>query len=138
MATTYGFKEYERLARTITVEDLFNMGMNYTNTPLEEGFAKLLVNYELKNQGTSLVPRGGLTLVNPKLANQVLSNGKTYAVHHVGLTMVSSTDGLDATVHKYILVAALVSNPVRFDLSSAYCFVEADGEYICEIGRAHV
>lgn len=131
MATTFGFKEYERLARTITVEDLFNMGMNYSNTPLDEGFAKLLVNYELKNQGTSLVPRGGLTLVSPKLANQVLDNGKTYAVHHVGLTMVSSADGQDATVHKYILVAALTADPVRFDLSSVYCFVEADGEYIC-------
>lgn len=44
--------------RTMTTESNFNQGMKYTTSPLEEGFAKLLVNYELKDDGNKLVPRG--------------------------------------------------------------------------------
>lgn len=136
MATTSAYKEYQRLARIMTVEDLFNLGMSYVDTPLEEGFAKLLVNYDLKNQGTSLTPRGGFKCLNSNLgasASDGNFNGWNYAIHHVGTTLVASYDGANASLHKYVLIAQTTPQG-HLDLPCFFwqnvrCYVEVDGDY---------
>jgi hypothetical protein len=132
--TSSDYKAYERLPRYITVEDLFNMGMSYVDTPLASGFSRLLVNYDLKNQGNSIVPRGGLKLVTPTLANAQLSGGSAYAIHHTGMTLVKSIDGSDATMHKYILVAPIVVHPVTgavcYSLADVHCFIETASGFL--------
>jgi hypothetical protein len=99
MATTGNYKEYERLQRSMTIEDLFNLGMNYTNTPLAEGYAKLLVNFDLKNQGTGLAPRGGIKSAHNSANIAEAATGTGYAVHHVGTTLVQTSDGADASLY---------------------------------------
>ena len=145
MAVTSPYKEYQRLERAMTVEDAFNLGMSYTDTPLQEGFAKLLVNFDLKNQGTCLVPRGGLKAVHETIGGENLDavyynfNG-VHAIHHTGTALVESCDGTDATLHKYIFVASVVTPNFRWEDYTPYayfntdmlqCYIEVeDGVYI--------
>lgn len=50
----------ERSARLQMIEEKFNSGMQFTNTPLLEGFAKSIVNYDMVDSGVALAPRTGL------------------------------------------------------------------------------
>lgn len=133
MATTSAYKEYQRLARIMTVEDLFNLGMYYGNNPLQEGYAKLLVNFDLKHQGNSLVPRGGIKLVEPDLGACVFNTPSPYAVHHIGSALILTEDGNDATVHKYVLLAPVVkhiaTNKLTFSLDGACIIAQTPTGY---------
>lgn len=75
------YKSYSRKRRVLLTEELFNAGMYYTDAPLAPGFLKLLVNYDLKDRGASLVPRPGL---------------RTYAL---GLHRKNAEEGLPHTVY---------------------------------------
>lgn len=55
------FKTYERGTRAQVPEEIYNKGMQYTNAPLQEGYCKLLLNYDIKNNGDILSPRPGLS-----------------------------------------------------------------------------
>lgn len=149
MAVSSSYKEYQRLERIMTVEDVFNLGMSYTDTPLREGFAKLLVNFDLKNQGTSLVPRGGLKAVHETIGGENLDavyyglNG-AHAIHHTGTALVESFDGTDATLRKYIFIASVVPpnflgeedyTPYAFfNMDVMQCYIEVeDGVYISAV-----
>lgn len=63
MAGVYEFKKNIRQQRLQLIEENFNFGMQYTSVPLTEGYSKLLVNYDIHDQGTSLTPRPGLRAV---------------------------------------------------------------------------
>lgn len=58
MATIY--KQNTRTLRQVNTETNYNKGMFFVNTPLTEGYSKLLVNFDFSNDGASLVPRRGL------------------------------------------------------------------------------
>jgi hypothetical protein len=60
MADKAFFKTYKRQKRVHLADELFGMGMQYTNAPLNEGFVKTLINFDAKDKGESLVPRPGL------------------------------------------------------------------------------
>ena len=63
MANLYEFKKNERQPRLQNIEEKFSYGMQYSNTPLEEGFSKLLINFDMQDRGDSLTPRPGLRTV---------------------------------------------------------------------------
>lgn len=63
MANTGNFKTYERDVRYQTTQAAFVAGMYYTNTPIPEGTAKVLVNYDVSIDGASLKPRKGMQTV---------------------------------------------------------------------------
>ena len=50
----------ERGSRMQNIEEAFNKGMQFTNTPLPEGFSRVMVNYDLVDSGAALAPRPGL------------------------------------------------------------------------------
>lgn len=60
MATTSSFKTYERDVRYQTTQAAFTSGMYYADTPIPEGAAKVLVNYDVSMDGMSIKPRRGL------------------------------------------------------------------------------
>ena len=60
MATTSNFKTYERGSRYQTTQTMFTAGMYYADTPIPEGAAKVLVNYDVSMDGISIKPRRGL------------------------------------------------------------------------------
>lgn len=140
MATTGSYKEHGRLDRVMTVEDLFNYGMSYVDTPLPEGYVKLLVNFDLKNQGTSLVPRGGLKTIDPVLGwfdpyGDYSAHSFEYTIHHVGSALVESYDGTTATLCRYILVTQTLLpgfhgvKGYTFQWKDTRCYVEIDGVF---------
>ena len=72
MANTGTFKTYERDVRYQTTQAAFVAGMYYANTPLPEGTAKVLVNYDISIDGVSLKPRKGLQTIRTAKSQQDL------------------------------------------------------------------
>lgn len=62
MAALYEYRStsFQRQHRLQLIEDKFGSGMQYTNTPLPEGFVKSLVNFDMHDDGGALTPRLGL------------------------------------------------------------------------------
>lgn len=128
------YKEYGRLTRYMTVENSFNGGMTYENRPLNDGYNKLMVNFDLRNQGTSLVPRGGIHTVQEIASGTTLTD---WYVHHIDYCYVSTEDGSDAQLRRYILLTrADITDNTRFTYAGAIVLVEQDnGNYaICNTG----
>lgn len=60
MSTKQPYKTYTRGQRIQDTNFVFSNGMRYTDAPLEEGFSKLLVNFDFDSNTGSLKPRKGL------------------------------------------------------------------------------
>lgn len=60
MSTKQPFKNYVRGQRIQDTNIIFSNGMSFTNAPLEEGFSRLLVNYDFDTNSRTLKPRKGL------------------------------------------------------------------------------
>lgn len=67
------FKKFQNTTRTFSSEEQFNLGMNYTNSPIEPGQLKVLLNFDIADDGFSLTPRAGFR--TNKIA---ITNGGTY------------------------------------------------------------
>lgn len=70
--------------RLQNIEEKFNSGMSFTNTPLLEGSLKALVNFDIHDSGASLVPRPGLKTIrgftgNNPATDQIISAKEQYA-----------------------------------------------------------
>lgn len=112
-------------ARYLTNEDNFSAGMKYTAAPHTTGYAKALVNFDLKNDGECLVPRGGLHDVASRVAAVVA--GKQYidfCTHHASAAYVQ--DGADATLCNYHIIGGVTE--AGFDLNTATLVLEYNGE----------
>lgn len=113
----------------MTNVDDFSSGMKFTNAPHASGYAKSLVNFDLKNDGECLVPRGGLH----DIANRVSAVlAETYfidmCVHHCASMYISEADDTDATLCQYYIVGGMTAT--GFELNTARLVVEYNGEYI--------
>lgn len=78
------FKKQFRSQRIQTVEESFNLGMQYTNTPLMTGACKLSVNFDMKDNGEILLPRPAIQATKVSGKNvagsyTVMVDGKTSA-----------------------------------------------------------
>ena len=60
MAQLGNFKYYERQRRQATIDTDFSKGMYYSSGPIEEGYVKTLINYDIASNKSSLVSRPGL------------------------------------------------------------------------------
>ena len=108
MATTQLFKNTAKNAhrrRYMTNEDQFSKGMQFTNAPLSDGYAKAIVNFDFKNDGESLVPRGGLhnIVLNP-VCDIPIAVDHDYFVHHADATYVLDHNGADAALCNYFIL----------------------------------
>lgn len=111
MSTTQLFKNTSNNVhrrRYMTNEDQFSKGMQFTNAPLASGYAKALINFDLKNDGTSLVPRGGLHDVQSRLASVLYSLiTPDYFIHHSDAAYVSNYDETDAYLCNYFILTTV-------------------------------
>lgn len=64
MATSSTYKSYARGQRLMLTEGSFAAGMLYTGLPIAEENAKVLLNFDLKENGASITPRGGFEPYN--------------------------------------------------------------------------
>lgn len=115
--------------RYVTTIDDFSSGMKYTNAPHEEGNAKAIVNFDFKNDGECMVPRGGLHTIHRNISAILYSaNAIDYCVHHATSAYVLDADESDATLCQYI-----ITGPVHvegFSVAAADVIVEYNGTFI--------
>jgi hypothetical protein len=76
MGTKQPFKTYARGQRVQDTTITFAKGMSFTDAPLEEGFSKLLVNYDFGADGNTLKPRRGLRTTDEGLFTQPTTSVK--------------------------------------------------------------
>lgn len=133
MAGTQLFKNTSRNAhrrRYMTDEDQFSKGMQYTNAPLSDGYAKAIVNFDIKNDGVSLVPRGGLHDFASQVCDIGLSVDADYFVHHADATYVLDYQGKDAALCNYFILCKRNINTVAPDISSTKLMLEHKGHFL--------
>lgn len=127
MATTQLFKNTGRnihRKRYMTREDQFSKGMQFTNAPLTSGYAKALVNFDLKNDGTSLVPRGGLHCTGFKQQMMSMGVDTDYFIHHSDATYVSNYTDTDSYLCNYYILCKAYMNTSAADIASAKLVLE--------------
>lgn len=71
MGTKQAFKTYARGQRVQDTNISFASGMSYSTAPLEEGFSRLLVNFDFGEDGNTLKPRRGLQTTEEGLFDYV-------------------------------------------------------------------
>lgn len=59
MITGTAYKQSMRQSRSINVDEVFTLGMLYSNAPISEGLSRLIVNYDTDSTGAILTPRPG-------------------------------------------------------------------------------
>lgn len=92
MAYDYSFKKFENTPRQFSPEETFNLGMNFTDAPVETGSVKFMLNFDLSDDGVSLKPRAGvrttMTAVSTEESSTFEGNnglyhiGAAYEYHH--------------------------------------------------------
>ena len=131
MAITSSYKTQAVHQRVMTTESVFTKGMKYTNQPLPEGYIKTLINFDIKDDGETIKPRGGLqnyTDVVATIAHMYTNN--PCSMHNSGVTYVMLPDESDAILCHYA-VFGQCTTAKNFRLQYAQMLVEYDGEYFC-------
>lgn len=132
MAGTQLFKNTARnihRKRYMTDEDQFSKGMQYTNEPLGEGYAKAIINFDLKNDGVSLVPRAGLQRLTPNICDLTMAIDSDFLIHHADATYVLDYQGKDAALCNYYILCKRSVLTAAPDLSSAKLMLEYKNQY---------
>ena len=125
------FKSYGRQPRNITVEEMYGMGMQYTNTAMMEGFCKALINFDLKDKGAVLSPRSGYRELHTLLVG---TQAFKQTVHHIGQAAVLNTTTSEDTSERYILTCP-DDGQEWFDFDNARVLIEA--QFTPEFGNAN-
>lgn len=97
-ATDYQFKKFQNTTRTFNSEEQFNLGMNYTDSPVEPGQSKVLLNFDIANDGVSLKPRAGF-----RTTKTAVSNGTTYSPNGAQVLSTVIEKRYQGTVYKCIV-----------------------------------
>lgn len=129
MAATYKNTGTHR-TRQMETEEVFVRGMKYTNTPHDPGYAKTIVNFNIKNDGEVFAPRGGLRVVRSEVTRQLLDTDihSDYCVHHTHMMYVK-TESSDAILCHYIL-ASTIDSSEQFLLKNAKLIIELNNDYL--------
>lgn len=134
MAGTQLFKNTSKnihRRRYMTDEDQFSKGMQFTNNPLPDGYAKAIINFDLKNDGVSLVPRGGLHDITaaPVCSIEALVD-TDYFIHHADATYVQDSSGNDADLCNYFILCKRGFAAAAPELSAAKLMLEYNNTFM--------
>lgn len=82
MALTQKYKQQQQQVRVMTNESNYLKGMYFTDTPLVEGYSRVLVNFDIDSMSGKIKPRKGLQslgIIKPEgKAKQYLNNGSGF------------------------------------------------------------
>lgn len=110
MATTSLYKDtLNHRTRIMTTEDSFSKGMRVTNAPLDTAYARVMCNYDLKNDGEVLKTRAAL-----KPTGTAVTFGETdvfKVIHSTGSANVESVKGTDKTNQMLHYVSMATEDP---------------------------
>lgn len=108
MATTSLYKDtLNHRTRIMTTEDSFSKGMRVTNAPLDTAYARVMCNYDLKNDGDVLKSRAALKPTGTSITFDTADIIKV--IHSTGSASVDSVKGSDKTnqILKYAALATV-------------------------------
>ena len=97
-ATDYQFKKFQNTTRTFSSEEQFNLGMNYTDSPIEAGQSKVLLNFDISNDGVSLRPRAGF-----RTTKAAVSNGTVYTPNGAQILSAIVEQKFEDTVYQCVI-----------------------------------
>ena len=133
MGLTQKYKQKQQQVRVITNESNFGKGMFYTDVPLGEGHAKMIINFDIDSATGKLVPRKGLqtqACVFSKVSEFTLpTNG--YNI------LLNSKIGYTESIQNSVL-HSIAYNTATQDTKLLTCTLEdpADIKYnVCEISN---
>ena len=99
MALTQRYKQVRQQARVLTNESNYLNGMYFADTPLAEGYSRVLINYDIDSLSGKLKPREGLQslgIIKPQsTAKQYLNNSSGFNVDFVFVKYFSSIQPKD-------------------------------------------
>ena len=113
------YKQYTRTPRSQAVTNNFSGGMCYTNQPIQEGYCRLLVNYDVTDSGRSISSRPGLFVTKHQIV-------KEYTIDS------SEFEAFDLTASKFITEAQVRNidwhyEPVYIFLKDAMVINDREG-----------
>ena len=113
------YKQYARTPRSQAVTNNFSGGMCYTNQPIQEGYCRLLVNYDVTDSGRSISSRPGLFVTKHQIV-------KEYTIDS------SEFEAFDLTASKFITEAQVRNidwhyEPVYIFLKDAMVINDREG-----------
>ena len=83
--TDYQFKKFQNTTRQYAPEETFNLGMNFTDAPVETGAVKFMLNFDLSDDGVSLKPRAGVRTTMTAVSTQKSKEfGGDSGLYHIG------------------------------------------------------
>lgn len=127
------FKGAGRVPRQIVTEESYAKGMQYTASPLLEGFCKALINFDFRDAGQMLVPRPGWRTLHSEMAAHT---ALPQTLHHHGQAIIRDlTTGVDDTA-TYILLNPRDDTAEYTDFSAGTTLLEDD--FSPEFGGQHV
>lgn len=134
------YKTHDGALRTMVSENNFVSGMYYTDTPLAEGQNKMIMNFQLANNGATLKPRPGYQTYEALTGLAVVEADKDCIVHHTTQMYMSKQNSDDVVLCRYYLAGSVyettsderaVGMPnTLFDLQTAKLSAVYDGKNI--------
>lgn len=116
MSLTQKYKQQQQQVRVLTNESNYLNGMYFTDTPLAEGFSRVLINFDIDSLSGKLTPRKGLKslgLIRPSESSRVhLDNTQGFNI--VAKSKICSVSDSDSSsnISKY-LQAVLYNTELR-------------------------
>ena len=130
MATMTSYNATAVHKRTVVTESVFTKGMKYTNQPLPEGYIKTLVNFDIKDDGETIKPRGGLQNITDVVAMIDHTYSTPCSMHNSGILYVMLPDESDAKLCHYAIFGQCTTKK-NFRLEYSQMLVEYDSQYYC-------
>jgi hypothetical protein len=100
--SSHNYKSYARGSRKIVNVGAFTGGMQYVDSPLPDGFSKVLLNFIQKDFGNNIRPRGGWR----NYANDLAIGSNNLYAHHSGISYVKDLVTNKLLLRRYILLLA--------------------------------
>lgn len=106
MSITNTYKTTDARYRVMTSESTFAKGMRYTDNPLVEGYAKVICNYDLANDGATLKTRAGYKALSTDVMRLVADTDDDVCVFMADQLLVNLADNTDAYLCRAALLGA--------------------------------
>lgn len=106
------FKKFQHESRIHLSEEAFNLGMNYTDSPIEVGKSKMLLNFDIADDATSLKPRAGIRTTAVAALPTTVTSDLVNMLPNFDSVSISATGeyGYKGITYKYVLLHCATNN----------------------------
>lgn len=117
---TKTFKTYTRGQRQSTIETDYSMGVMFTTGTVDFSYVKMLVNYDMSNEGKVLIPRPGLRteeLILPDIVSENDPNNRTYHTsENIAIRNAKECTELDGKTYRQFILGQVDTGGVTGEL----------------------